>query len=325
MARCYLELRKGSARGTDSVMADIMRHLHARQYLGKAVVVCDSPVPLLSAGRKQWLKLARTIQKQRASTLNADKILKYTHMIAHMQHTSFSAKTPIENPSADVYFLKSSQVAIMPIHCWTVYTLTEMDKTTAENMMRLLPSESLLVDYTRNPLWEELSLEPKEVLESQVAREWQRVVGFLKTNDINIAIIARDDITDVDSIDDALDTLLGMSHRFLQVASDFQHALELARPLRLTSELRKQYDAFILLAHRVQALSPGAFTQQFLEIYDEDDTFFLYDVARQRWLLGEESFSETYQKHVSAGRHRLAHALRYNIEQQKRPSHFGVS
>jgi hypothetical protein len=72
-----------------------------------------------------------------------------------------------------------------------------------------------------------------------------------------------------------------LSHKFLQAAKEFQRAIELARPLRLSSDVRRQYDMLVLLAHRVQALSPGAFTQQFLEVYNEDDTFFLYDRAHE--------------------------------------------
>ena len=314
MAKCYMELRKHAARGTDSVVADIMRHLHARQHLGKAVVVCNTPIPFLSAARKQWLKLSRTIQKQRASTLNADKILKYTHMITHMQHMHFSAKTPVDNPGADVYFLTPAQVAIMPIHCWTVYVITPMAEATAQNMLRLLPSEALVVDYCQAGYWEHLGLRPKAELERQSEHAWRRALKFLKDHHISIAAISREDMGDIDAMDDALDTLLGMGHRFLQVANDFQRALELARPLRLSKEIRTQYDAFILLAHRVQALSPGAFTQQFLEVYSEDDTFFLYDTARGLWVLDDAMLAEAYARHSQAGRHNLAAALRRTTE-----------
>lgn len=310
MARCYVELRKSAARGTESVAADLMRHLHARQHLGKAVVVCDTPVAMLSAARKQWLKLARTIQKQRASTLNADKILKYTHMITRMQHMHFSAKTAIDNPGADVYFLEPSQLLIVPIHCWTVYVLAAIPSDIAEGMLRLLPAEALLVDYTQGLPGAQLELQPKRVLEQHVTQEWQRTCTFLKGYDITIAAISGEDMQDVDAMDDALDTLLGISHKFLQVANEFQRALELARPLRTNKELREQYDSLILLAHRVQALSPGVFTQQFLEVYNEDDTFFLYDSARGVLTHSEHMLPEIHAYHTHAGRYNLAEALR---------------
>ena len=112
-------------------------------------------------------------------------------------------------------------------------------------------------------------------------------------------------------MDDALDTLLGgHSREFMQLANDFQHALELARPLRLSKTLRVYYDSLILLAHRVQALMPGSFNKQFLEVYNEDDTFFLYDPARKLTSLGVETLEEVLARHVEAGRHNLAHSLR---------------
>lgn len=278
MARCYIELRKSAARGTESIAADIMRHLYSRQHLGRAVVVSDNPVAILSASRKQWLKLARSIQKQRSSTLNADKILKFTHIITRMQHMRFSAKSPIDNPDADIYFLDPSQVSVMPIHCWTVYVLNDLPEPAARAMLRLMPAEALIVDYQQSPIWDGLGLPPKHDLEQQVKQEWKRAKNFLEEHNIDITSLLRGDIQNVEAIDEALDTLLNISYKFLQIANDFQHSLELARPLKLNRETRRQHDMLVLLAHRVQALSPGAFTQQFLEVYNEDDTIFLYDL-----------------------------------------------
>ncbi len=141
MAKCYFELRKQSAKGTDSIAADIMRHLHTRQHLGKVVVMSDQPVALLAAARKQWLKLARTIQKQRASTLNADKILKYTHTITHMQHMRFTTKDALEDADADVYFLDKSTCETMPLHCYSIYFTTALDTATVRHILAQLPSD----------------------------------------------------------------------------------------------------------------------------------------------------------------------------------------
>ena len=67
VTKCYFELRKPAARGTESIIADAARHLNTRQHLGKAVVVCDQPAIVLSAGRKQWLKLSRSLQNSVAA------------------------------------------------------------------------------------------------------------------------------------------------------------------------------------------------------------------------------------------------------------------
>lgn len=309
MAKCYFELRKQSARGTDSIAADIMRHLHTRQYLGKSIVVCDQPIALLAASRKQWLKLTRAIQKQRASTLNADKILKYTHTITRMQHLRFSGKTPLLEPEADVYFLDKQSCQTMPPHCYSIYTTTSLDTPMVADMLEQLPSEALMIDYDHSTSWASLGLQSKVVLEEQVSSEWQQVQQFLANHKVNPARLAASNLHDIETMDDALDTLLGISHQFLRIANEFQRTLELARPLRISQLQRKEYDAVVLLAYRVQALSPGAFTQHFLETYNEDDTFFLYDAVKKRFISNGESLREAVVRHHAAKRFQLARAM----------------
>jgi hypothetical protein len=311
MTKCYFELRKQSARGTDSMAADMMRHMHARQHLGKVVVICEQPAAMLAAARKQWLKLARTIQKHRASTLNADKILKYTHTITNMQHLSFTTKTPLDRPEADIYFLTKDNCQLVPVHCYSLYFTSPLPAETAFEMVSQLPVEALFIDYDHRTAWAKFGLQSKVALEAQVDSEWTQVLHFLKSNGINISKLINDGIHNIEAMDDALDTLLGMSHRVLRIANEFHRALELARPLRISKEKRQCYDAFILLAYRVQALSPGIMTQHFLESYNEDDTFFLYDFGRERRLAFWLAYlNEAAKRHHRAGRHNLAQALK---------------
>ncbi len=167
-----------------------------------------------------------------------------------------------------------------------------------------------MIDYHRQIEWAKFGLQSKVFLEQQVASEWGQVQQMLKANKIDITSLIQDGFHDIDAMDDALDTLLGMSHRFLRIANEFQRALELARPLRILRATRQHYDALVLLAYRVQALSPGAYTQHFLESYNEDDTFFLYDSRRQRTtILGPEPLQAAVLRHRTAGRHNLAQAL----------------
>lgn len=309
MAKCYFELRKQSARGTDSIAADLMRHLHTRQHLGKAVIVCDQPSALLAASRKQWLKLTRNIQKQRSSTLNADKILKYTHTVTHMQHMRFTYKDPLHDPDADIYFLSPAQCATVPAHCFSLYVTADLDKSTAQSIVGQMPSEALIIDYLHAMSWASLGLQSKVVLEEQVLSEWRQVERFLTSHNIDIKQLNNSQPHDIEVMDDALDTLLGMSHQFLRIANEFQRSIELARPLRISRNIREEYDSVVILAYRVQALSPGAFTQHFLETYNEDDTFFLFDWSAEQ-NTSVESTKDTILRHLKAGRHNLAHAIR---------------
>jgi len=307
MQKCYFELRTQAARGTDSMAADMMRHLHTRQYLGKTLVISDDPFAILSIARKQWLRVARAIQKQRASTLNADKILKYTHTITHMQHMRFTLKQPEEFPAGDVFFLHPRHLLHLPAQCFTIYTDVAFSSATAEVLLTQLPAEALIVDYNHTTSWAKMGLQPKSTLEAAVTTAWEQALHFLADHDIVVQDLQQGAIQNIHAMDEALDVLLGTSHAFMQVANAFQRALELGRPLRLTKDIRQQYDTLTLLAHRVQALSPGAFTQQFLEVYNEDDSFFLFESASE--LLATNLLAKTIAHHQRAGRHNLAQAL----------------
>ncbi len=308
MTKAYFERRVSAARGTDSLAADVMRHLHARQHLGKAIIIGSQPIVMLSACRKQWLKLSRTVQRQRAATLNADKILKYTHNITRMQRMDFTYKTALTHPEADVYCLSPEQTDVLPARCLSIYLTTDMDEKTARVVIDQLDQDALIIDYRHVLPWEDLQLEPKSVLEKQVSIEWKQVHTFLMSRDINPNNLNGGEVRNVDVMDDALDTLLNTSQKFLEVANSFHRALELARPLRINKNIRLQYDSLALLAHRVQALSPSAFTQRFLETYNEDDTFFLYDIAKGRQS-GRESLEELVIRHRQAKRYALADAI----------------
>ncbi|MGF7228897.1 MAG: hypothetical protein ACQR33_02820 [Candidatus Saccharibacteria bacterium] len=309
MATAFFERRISSARGTDSLAADIMRHVHSRQHLGKTIVVCESPVVVLSAARKQWLKLSRTIQKQRASTLNADKILKYTHAITRMQHMNFTMKMPLDYPEADIFFLHPSALTDMPVNSYNLYLLESLEPIVAEMIAKRMPQDGLIVDYVHDTPWETYGLQPKTVLEERVRARWHEVTTFLELYDIEPKKLRKGLDDNIEAMDDALDTLLNVSQGFIDVANHFQRSLELARPLKIPVTTRLQYDTVVLLAHRVQALSVTTYSQRFLESYNEDDAFFFYDRVREHVYGSGESLAEVIARHQAHGRLALAQAL----------------
>lgn len=227
-----------------------------------------------------------------------------------MQRMLFVSKTPLERPEADVYFLKPQELGMMPQDCWSAYTLCRLDERTTVDTLQQLPENALVVDYLHSPLWGKLGVQPKKVLEDRVAQQWRTVEKFLRGHRIDISKLVIDGMHNVEAMDDALDTLLGgYASKFLLAAGDFQRALELARPLKLAKKQRTLYDSLALLAHRVQALSPGAFATRFLEVYDENDSFFLYDPARVLTSRPTETLEQAYSRHKAAGRHHLARSL----------------
>lgn len=309
MATAYFERRISSARGTDSVAADIMRHVHSRQHLGKTIVVCESPVVVLSAARKQWLKLSRTIQKQRASTLNADKILKYTHAITRMQHMHFTMKSPLDHPEADIFFLRPDALASMPANTYNFYLLDALTPEVTTMVAKRMPQDGLVVDYVHKTDWAAYGLQAKTILEERVETRWHDLKEFLKLYEIDPKKLRKGLEDNIEAMDDALDTLLNVSQGFIDVANHFQRALELARPLKIPVSTRLQYDTVVLLAHRVQALSTSTYSQRFLESYNEDDAFFFYDRVREHVYGSGETLTQAIERHRQHGRDALAQAL----------------
>ena len=309
MATVFFERRISSARGSESVAADIMRHFHARQHLGKATIICDHPLIMLSAARKQWLKLSRHAQKQRASTLNADKILKYTHTITRMQNMRFTMKSARDYPEADVFFVTPEDGNHMVHFNQSAYVIPALTDDGANILIQHMREDGLIIDYSHGIDWKRHGLAPKKSLETEVTRQWERMHELLGSYGINPRQLDRGGYQNIDAMDDALDTLLGVSRTFLAIASDFHHALEVARPLRTTKEMRQQFDVVMLLAHRVQALSTGSFTQRFLEIYNEDDTFYLYDNRWHQTYNTLESIELAIARHQAQGRKNLTEAL----------------
>jgi hypothetical protein len=278
MSTYYYEIQELPAQPNPSVAANITFHLHARKHLGKAVVVVQNPIGLMSVVRKQWLRLTRAAQNQRASTLNADRILRLTYAITHMQRVTFAAKTPLEMPSAHIFFITPDQLAVMPHNCFSAYIAADVDARAMAGVINQMPNSSLVIDYTGALDMETLGLHPKKELSDQMAQEWQKAEAFLEDHNISMHDLVHGGVQYMDAVDKALDVLLNESHGFLQIASNFQHASMLAQPVKIANILQQQYEMLGLLAHRVQALSPGTFTLPVDDAFHEEEgTFFLHD------------------------------------------------
>ncbi len=274
----YYELRALPHQPTQTIGANIARHLQARQDLGKAIVISDNPIGLLSVVRKQWLHLARYLQRQRASTLNPEEILRLTHTIMHMQRMEFAPKTIAQAPDADVYFLTPHHVRELPQHCFTVYLASLVDPKIIANIVADMPNNGLLVNYDTGTALSPLGLRPKVELETKVLESWQEMAAFLRQHTINPAHLSPQNPAQFGALDDALDTLLDYSHEFLRVAGLFRQAIHLAQPLTtISAEQQHIFTAVMRLAHRVQTLSPDSFNTYLLKTFGEKESYFLRD------------------------------------------------
>lgn len=304
MSTCYFEVRKHvDVSRQPQLAADIANYLQARQHLGKAVVICDKPLALMCVVRKQWLKLARNLQRERSSTVSAEKILRLTSAITHMHRMQFAPKPPEQQPNAHVFFVSAKTANNLPLNTYTLFCAQPIMPAAANNLINQLPADALLIDYTGS--LNHTSMRPKHILHRLALDEWKQVVTFLEQQGIAIEALTMATQT---ALDDALDTLLATSHRFLQLASNFQRALELAQPTQFDARDQRCFDLLGLLAYRIQALNPHANPLHRFTHDLSDDAFFLHDSTQEHHDFADV-FSEVIGRHMLAGRTRLARAL----------------
>ena len=265
----YLEIRTTPATSS-TAGADLARHLLSRQHLGKTVVVCDKPVIVMSVIRKYWLRLSRSLQKERASTLNAEKILQLTYDITHMQHMGFAARPCDDVPRADVFFVTPDELTHMPANCFSLYILKPPTAAQLQEATQQLPDRSLVVDYSQSTIVAHAPLTPKLQLEQLVPEEWQKVEQFFRAQHINIQQVAANTHR-AGVVDEAIDVILNTSNQFLRVADDFLLLLRQAQPLQAPNTQQQLYDLLATLQRRIYSLTPGNLSQQFAQAFGDDE------------------------------------------------------
>jgi len=274
----YLETRTATL-SSSSQSADLARHLLSRQHLGKVVVVCNKPIIELSVTRKYWLKLSRALQRERSSTLNAEKILQLTYDITHMQHMEFAAKPYREEPSADVFFVTTDELNHLPANCFSLYILADVTAEQLSPIVDQLPNYGLVVDYTHNPAVATGTLQPKSELERLLPERWRQVEEFLASVNVDIRQLAAN-MYHGEQVNEAIDVILNTSSQFLRVTHDFLELLRLAQPHAVTNSEHQMHEVLSILNRRISALTPGILSQQFAQNLG-DDELALHDVATQ--------------------------------------------
>ncbi len=279
----YFEIRTKRMFGPSTPIAsDIARHLQSRQYLGLTIVVCENPFSMLSATRKQWLKITRTIQKQRASTLNAEEILRLTQTIMHMQHLHFIADAPMPRAGAHIFFVTPQELIFVPNGCVSLYITTPLsNREQLATWTHSMDNEGLVIDYSGELQLNKLGLEPKNIIEENARQSWEDLKKFMLTRGVNASELINGTNVNPVAVDRALESLLNSGNEFLRQAANFQHTLSLAQPLLYANaEQGKQIEAVMRLAHRVHTLTPGTFSDYLTSTFGSTGgSFFLRDAS----------------------------------------------
>ncbi len=144
MAKLQIERRTVTH---SSLSHDIARHLYARQWHGKAVVVCDNPKALTSSVMKQWVQLSNKVRRDRASTLNADKIREFSRTLSRMEHFRMTTKLPETTADYEVLFISPRDLELLPRSCRSIYVTCEQSQNVVQNIQALGDAEGLIVWY----------------------------------------------------------------------------------------------------------------------------------------------------------------------------------
>ncbi len=129
--------------GSNPGTKGLARHLFTRMSCGKIVIVADRPEVIHASLRKQWLKLARKVQREQSSTLNATRVLRLSEMASRMQTMRFTTKWP-DDFEADVFIVNIDQLIAWPPDCRTLYVTSDISMEQLHIAAALMPKGALV-------------------------------------------------------------------------------------------------------------------------------------------------------------------------------------
>lgn len=142
----YIELRQVDGL-RPSLSWDLAHHLLARLLPGKVLVLTDKPSVSLSAIRKQWMPLVRSVRRERSATLKPGLVHDLGLLLHHMERLHMTIKEPQAAPDRHVFLLTPDEGRIVPQDCHTLYVTAPLDDSAFEILVAKVPSHALIVRY----------------------------------------------------------------------------------------------------------------------------------------------------------------------------------
>lgn len=149
MYELYIEHRP--ANGKNLLSWDLAHHIFLRSSRNKVIVATDTPIELLSATRRQWLKLMRQVLRERSSTLDCVRGAELSRQVAYMQNLRFSAAKLGDFIEADVTFAKPDELIRTTPICSTAYIASGVEREKIHMLTSWMPRGGVVVIYTFPP------------------------------------------------------------------------------------------------------------------------------------------------------------------------------
>jgi hypothetical protein len=148
MSNMYgLSIENHTIDGNRSLSKDLADHMRNRYNYGRIAVASNNPVALLSSVRKQWLRLIRLAERERASTLDHRRKYELGQVIWRMRNISFTAQNPADDPVAFISFATVEQFRLFPPMCSTLYVIGSAEKIDQHMLTSWMPRNSRVVVY----------------------------------------------------------------------------------------------------------------------------------------------------------------------------------
>lgn len=128
---------------------ELARQIQERCVYGNVAVVASNPVALMSSVRKQWLRLIRLAERERASTLNHERKYELDQSIWQMRNASFTAQDPADDPVAYVSFATAERFRRFPPMCSTLYIVGSTEKIERHMLTSWMPRDGRVVIYDK--------------------------------------------------------------------------------------------------------------------------------------------------------------------------------
>lgn len=129
---------------------NLAHHIYTRMREGRIIIITNKPNNLLSATKKQWNKLLRRVERERASTISSTKRAELNEQVAIMKSFTFSAKPPADPLEANVTFGTINEFLRTPPYCNTAYFTYPISKEDQYVVTSWMPARHGLVVIFNN-------------------------------------------------------------------------------------------------------------------------------------------------------------------------------
>jgi hypothetical protein len=145
-----LEVELRELRSNMSLSMDLAQQIAERSLSGKIVVIAQNPQSSYASVKKQWQRLIKRLETERARTLEPTQIARLQNEIVRMQRLTFSFTYSNFELDADVTFATADDLVEMPPVCQTVYVTYDFERRKLHLLTSWMPLHSLVIIYEKD-------------------------------------------------------------------------------------------------------------------------------------------------------------------------------